>query len=142
MKVGTYRGPRSDSAPRDRGHAASDGAPDALAHRCYDGPADQDVYNQFAFERFVYSDIASIYFRCGLWTHPRPYLDYSLENLVKTGLLIYLLDLATRSMPQYFLHTSLMMTGSALWIAALVPRFPLGRLRLFALSRSQRYTST
>ena len=32
----------------------------------YDGPATQDAYNQFSFDRFAYSDIASLYFRNGL----------------------------------------------------------------------------
>lgn len=100
----------------------------------YDGPPNRDAYNQFAFDHFAYSDIASIYFRNGLWTHPRPYFDYPLEYPVGTGFLIYVLNLATRNMPQYFLLTSLVMAFSALLIAALIPNFPRGRVWLFALS--------
>ncbi len=100
----------------------------------YDGPGTQDAYNYFAFDRFAYSDIASLYFRDGLADHPRPYLDYPLEYPVGTGLLIYLLNAATRTMPQYFLLTSLLMAVSALWIATLIPSFPRGRVWLFALS--------
>ena len=100
----------------------------------YDGPPTQDAYNYFAFDRFAYSDIASLYFRDGLANHPLPYFDYSLEYPVGTGFLIYLMNAASRTMPQYFLLTSLAMTVSALWIAALVPRFPRGNLLLFAFS--------
>jgi uncharacterized membrane protein len=102
----------------------------------YNGPATQDAYNYFAFDRFAYSDIASLYFRDGLADHPRPYLDYPLEYPVGTGGLIYLLNSATGTMPQYFLLTSLVMAVAALCIAALVPRFPRGSLPLFALSPS------
>ncbi len=100
----------------------------------YDGAPTQDAYNQFAFDRFAYSDIASLYFRDGLQDHPRPYFDYPLEYPVGLGFLIYLLNSATNTMPQYFLLTSLWMCVSALLIAALVPAFPRGRILLFALS--------
>ena len=100
----------------------------------YDGPATQDAYNSFAFDRFAYSDIASLYFRDGLAEHPRPYLDYRFEYPVGIGLLIYLLNAASPALPQYFLLTSLWMTLSALVIALIVPRFPRGRLLLFACS--------
>jgi hypothetical protein len=100
----------------------------------YEDLSTQDAYNQFAFDRFAYSDIASLYFRDGLAGHPRPYVDYPLEYPVGLGLLIYLLSLATSTMPQYFLLTFLAMAVSAIWIAVLVPRFPRGNLLLFALS--------
>ena len=100
----------------------------------YDGPAYQLDYNKFALDRFAYSDIASLYFRDDLWTHPRPYFDYLLEYPVGLGLFIYVVDSVTRTMPQYFLLTSLVMAISGLLIALLVPRFPRGRLLLFALS--------
>lgn len=100
----------------------------------YDGPPDQDAITQFMVDEFAYSDIASLYFRDNLTDHPRPYLDYPLEYPVGIGFLIYLLNLATSSMPQYFLLTSLAMTVSALWTAVLVLNFPRGRVWLFALS--------
>lgn len=100
----------------------------------YDGPPNRDAYNDFAFDHFAYSDIASLYFRNGLWTHPRPYFDYPFEYPVGTGLLVYLLDLVTRTMPQYFLLTSLVMAVAALWILVLIQNFPRGRVWLFALS--------
>lgn len=100
----------------------------------YDGPMSRDVYNQFAFDHAAYSDIASIYFRNGLWTHPRPYFDYPLEYPVALGLLVYVLNLVTHNMAQYFLLTSLVMAVAALFIAALIPSFPRGRIWLFALS--------
>ncbi len=100
----------------------------------YDGPPFQEAYNQFAFDRFAYSDIASLYFRDNLQDHPRPYFDYPFEYPVGLGFLIYLLNLATSTMPQYFLLTSVWLAISALFIAALVPSFPRGRVLLFALS--------
>ena len=100
----------------------------------YGGPPTQDDYNYFAFERFAYSDIASLYFRDYLAEHPRPYLDYPLEYPVGTGLVIFLLNSAARNMPQYFLLTSLALTACGIWIAALVARFPRGREWLFAIS--------
>jgi hypothetical protein len=100
----------------------------------YQGPAEQDSYSAFALPRFAYSDIASLYFRDGLWAHPRPYFDYPFEYPVGLGFLTYILNSASRTMPQYFLLTSLVMAISALLIALLVTRFPHGRLLLFALS--------
>ena len=100
----------------------------------YDGPSTPEDYASFAFDRFAYSDIAMMYFRDGLADHPRPYFDYRLEYPVGTGLVIYLLNAATRTMPQYFLLTSFAMAVSAFLIAALVQRFPRGGLSLFALA--------
>jgi uncharacterized membrane protein len=104
----------------------------------YDGPADAVTYLRFVFSSFAYSfaysDISLLYFQYGLWNHSVPYLDYPLEYPVGLGLLSYLLNLPTHTMPQYFLLTSLAMALSALGIALLVPRFPQGRLLLFALS--------
>jgi hypothetical protein len=42
----------------------------------YDGPATQEAFNDYAFDRFVYSDIASLWFRDGLADQPRPHIDY------------------------------------------------------------------
>ena len=100
----------------------------------YDGPP--NAYDRFGSYHLAFSDIAWLYFRDGLWTHPLPYFDYPFEYPVGLGFLTYLLNSATRTMPQYFLLTSLAMALSALGIAALVPRFPRGRLLLFALSPS------
>jgi len=99
----------------------------------YDGPATPEAYTTYAVEKFAYSDVASIYFRDNLVEHPRPYLDYQLEYPVGTGLLIYVLNFA-RTLPAYFLATWLWMAVSALLIALIVPRFPHGRLLLFACS--------
>ncbi len=100
----------------------------------YDGPPVQEAYNQFAFDRFAYSDIASLYYRDSLRDQPRPYFDYLLEYPVGLGFLIYLLNSVTSTMPQYFLLNSLWMCVSALLVAGLVPGFPRGRSLLFALS--------
>jgi hypothetical protein len=135
MKLGTYRRTLVDILPFVAAVALLLGGlwmrwPTVV----YDGLANRNAYNQFAFDHFAYSDIASLYFRDGLAGHPRPYFDYPLEYPVGTGLLVYLFNSVTRTMPQYFLLTSLWMAASALWIAALIPRFPRGKLLLFALS--------
>lgn len=100
----------------------------------YHGPENPVVYDRFGSYHFAFSDIAWLYFQDGLWAHPLPYFDYPFEYPVGLGLLTYLLNSATHTMPQYFLLTSLVMALSALGIALLVPRFPQGRLLLFALS--------
>ena len=100
----------------------------------YDGPASPEQYGGFATLRGVYSDIPMLYFRDGLANHPRPYFDYPLEYPIGTGLVIYLLTLATYSMPQYFVLTSLAMSVCGLVTVALVQRFPRGNVWLFALS--------
>ncbi len=55
----------------------------------YDGPATQEAFNDYAFDRFVYSDIASLWFRDGLADQPRPYFDYQFEYPVGMGLFVY-----------------------------------------------------
>ena len=100
----------------------------------YRGPANPGAYDRFGSYHFAFSDIAWLYFRDGLWAHPLPYFDYPLEYPVGLGFLAYLLNSAAHTMAQYFLLTSLAMALSALGIASLVPRFPRGRLPLFALS--------
>lgn len=100
----------------------------------YGGPPEQDAITQYMVDRFAYSDIGALYFRDGLADNPRPYLDYMLEYPVGIGLLIYLLNAASPTLPQYFLLTSLWMTLSALLIAFIVPRFPHGKILLFAFS--------
>lgn len=99
----------------------------------YTGAPEQRAFNDYAFERFSYSDIASLYYRDRLADHPRPYFDYPLEYPVGMGALIYLLNSA-RSLQSYFLVTSLFMAASALLIAWLIPRFPRGQPWLMALS--------
>ena len=102
----------------------------------YDGPPEQQAYNLYAFDRFSYSDIASLFYRDDLRAHPRPYFDYPLEYPVGMGLVIYLLNGAdpTRSMAGYFLLTSCCMAICGLAIAWLAPCFPRGRVWLLALS--------
>jgi hypothetical protein len=100
----------------------------------YTGPSNQEDFNRYVFDKFAYSDIASLYFRDRLLHHPLPYVDYPLEYPPGTGLIIYFLSSAAQDMPQYFLLTSLFMGLSALITVELVSRFPRGRVRLFALS--------
>ncbi len=99
----------------------------------YRGLPEQHDFNNFAFDRFSYSDIPSLYFRDKLRSHPRPYFDYRLEYPVGIGLMIYVFNFATRLRP-YFLWTSFFLAACGLGIAWLIPRFPRGRVWLFALS--------
>ncbi len=100
----------------------------------YDGPATQEAYNEFAFDQFAYSDIASLYYRDDLTEKPIPYFDYPLEYPVSTGVFIYFLSLVTNSPAQYFLLSTLALAVCAVWVAVLVGRFPRGKLLFFALS--------
>ena len=101
----------------------------------YPGPQESRAFNSYAFRHFSYSDIASLYYRDALHTHPRPYFDYRLEYPVGTGLLIYILNTA-RSPGGYFLLTSLVLSLCGLATVWLIPRFPRGRPWLLALSPS------
>jgi hypothetical protein len=100
----------------------------------FPGPHRQDAYNDYAFDRFSYSDISSLYYRDNLVEHPAPYVDYRLEYPVGMGALMYLLNWPARTMRDYFLITSALMAASGLAITWLVPRFPRGRSWLVALS--------
>lgn len=93
----------------------------------------QSQFNKYAFERFSYSDIGSLYFRDKLWKHPRPYFDYPLEYPVGTGALIYALNSA-RQLRSYFLVSTLFLAICGLAIAWLIPLFPRGRIWLMVLS--------
>ncbi len=99
----------------------------------YSGFTRQEVYNEFAFKNFAYSDIPSLYYRDVLVRHPRPYFDYDLEYPVGMGYFIYALNFS-RSMKPYFLATSAVLAVCGLITAALVARFPRGRIWLMALS--------
>jgi len=102
----------------------------------YDGLPNQDTYNQYAFDRFAYSDIASLFYRDNLHANPWPYFDYRFEYPVGMGLLVYLINTASTSrlMPDYFLLTSVVMAIAGLTIVGLMPRFRHGRAWLVALS--------
>ncbi|MDQ3507491.1 MAG: hypothetical protein M3494_05690 [Actinomycetota bacterium] len=59
----------------------------------YDGPATQEAFNDFSFDRFAsYSNIASLYFRDALASRPARYFDYSFEYPVGIGLTVFLLS--------------------------------------------------
>jgi Gpi18-like mannosyltransferase len=100
----------------------------------YDGPL-HDLVN-YSVGRLAYSDIATLYFRDGLASQPRPYLDYSLEYPVGVGLLIYLLNLAAPTLHGYFLLSLLVLSVCGIVVARLIEHFPRGRVWLFALSPS------
>lgn len=100
----------------------------------FSGYSQQGVYNNYAFDRFSYSDISSLFYRDKLAEHPVPYFDYSLEYPVGMGGLMYLLSLPATTMREYFLITSGVMAVSGLLITWLLPYFPRGRSWLVALS--------
>lgn len=100
----------------------------------FPGPARQDAFNDYAFDRFSYADISSLYYRDNLAVHPVPYLDYKLEYPVGMGCLMYALNWPANSMRDYFLITSGFMAISGLVIIWVLPLFPRGRSWLVALS--------
>lgn len=105
----------------------------------YQGPTTQSAFNDFAFDRFVYTDVVSLFFRDGLSAHPIPYLDYQFEYPVGTGLFVYVANTAS-SLPVYYWVTWTALAVCAVVIAAMIPRFKgettgtAGSVWLFALS--------
>ncbi|MBA3946318.1 MAG: DUF2029 domain-containing protein [Herpetosiphonaceae bacterium] len=87
------------------------------------GGETQSAYNDFAFGSFSYTDIASLFFRDHLYSHPRPFFDYQLEYPVGMGLVIYLLNTAT-SLHSYLLLSSVFLALCALltlWLIGFIP---------------------
>jgi hypothetical protein len=74
----------------------------------YDGPATQEAFNDYAFDRFAYS--------------------------VGMGLFVYAVNAASPTLPGYFLLTSLILSVAMLETLYLVSRFPQGNVVLLALS--------
>ena len=93
----------------------------------------QAAYNTFAFRTFSYTDIGSLFFRDGLYAHPRPFFDYPLEYPVGMGLLIYLLNSAT-SLHSYLLVSSVFLALCALLTLWLIGFIPGSNRMLLALS--------
>lgn len=101
----------------------------------YAGPADQRDFNAFIFERLgSYTDVASLYFRDSLATHPAPYFDYDLEYPVLTGAFVWLAGFAKDSVDAYFLVTALLLGVGALLTVHLVGRVPGANPWVVALS--------
>jgi hypothetical protein len=100
----------------------------------YDGPATQEAFNDYAFDRFAYSDVASLWFRDGLADQPRPYFDYQFEYPVGIGLFVYAVNAVSSNLSDYFLLTSMILGAATLAALWLVDLFPRGNVFLFALS--------
>ena len=100
----------------------------------YDGPAPQEAFNDYAFDRFVYSDIASLWFRDGLADQPRPYFDCQFEYPIGIGLFVYAVNAVSQTLPDYLLLTPLILGAATLAALWLVDLFPRGNVFLLALS--------
>ena len=100
----------------------------------YDDPATQEAFNAYAFDRFAYSDVASLWFRDGLADQPRPYFDYQFEYPVGIGLFVYAVNAVSSNLSDYFLLTSIILGAATLAALWLVDLFPRGNVFLFALS--------
>ncbi|MGI8541294.1 MAG: hypothetical protein ACR2N0_16235 [Rubrobacteraceae bacterium] len=73
----------------------------------YDGSDTQEAFNDFSFDRFAsYSDIASLYFRDALASHPVPYFDYSFEHPFGIGLTVFLLSSFAGNLSAYVVVSS------------------------------------
>ncbi len=106
----------------------------------YTGPPDSGAFTAHLFTHFgSYSDIASLYFRDQLWQHPVPYIDYSLEYPVVTGLLVWGTGLVARSAWSYvvwngvvqavaalaLVHAVAKRSGRRTWLLAVAPALAL-----------------
>ena len=101
----------------------------------YRGPADQGSFNTYLFGHMgSYSDIASLYFRDHLWTHPLPYVDYPLEYPVGTGLVVWLLGFVHGSVAAYLFSTLAVLIGAGVVTIALGDVLPGSNMWLLALS--------
>lgn len=100
----------------------------------YKGVGTQRVYNDYIFDHFAYSDIASLFFRDRLRTQPLPYLDYPLEYPVGMGGFILLLNTFTTTVRSYMLLSSAVLGLCLLATVWLVDRLPQGKRWLAALA--------
>lgn len=101
----------------------------------YEGQPQQPAFNAFMFDHLgAYSDVASLYFRDHLWTHPVPYLDYPFEYPVGTGLLVWAASWLGGNVWTYLLVTAALMFACGLIALELVRRFPNSKPWLLALS--------
>jgi glycosyl transferase family 87 len=73
----------------------------------YGGPPLPHPFNLHEMARVGgYSDIAHLYFRDHLWSHPVPYFDYRFEYPVLTGAFVWLASAAHGGVVTYFLVSS------------------------------------
>jgi hypothetical protein len=78
----------------------------------YHGPAVPHPFNVYEMGRVgAYSDIAHLYFRDRLWTHPAPYVDYRFEYPVLTGAFVWLASLVHSGVAAYFLASAALLLG-------------------------------
>ena len=70
----------------------------------YHGPALAHPFNLYEMARVGgYSDIAHLYFRDHLWSHPAPYFGYRFEYPVLTGAFVWLASAAHGDVTAYLL---------------------------------------
>jgi len=101
----------------------------------YTGPADQASFNGHLFSHFgSYSDIASLYFRDQLWTHPVPYLDYPFEYPVGTGVVIWVTGFFNTTVWSFFLMNALILVGAGYAVVSLVTKVAGEKAWLLVLS--------
>jgi glycosyl transferase family 87 len=102
----------------------------------YAGPRRQVPFNQYVFDHSwaAYSDIASLFFRDGLWRHPIPYFDYRLEYPVVTGAFVYAVNGLARGATAYFVASAAVLAGLGAATIALIRRVPGSNVWLLAVS--------
>lgn len=92
----------------------------------YHGPPIQSAFNRFAYQHIGgYSDVASLFFRSGIWHHWLPYVRFPFEYPVGTGLVAWLTGLPMGTVGAYLALNAVVLGLCGvltLWLLRLLPR--------------------
>ncbi len=101
----------------------------------YHGAAVQSTFNTFAYRHLGgYSDIASLFFRSGIWHHWLPYVRFPFEYPVGTGLVAWLTGLPVSTVGGYLALNAVLLCLCGLLTLWLLRRLPGANPWLLALS--------
>src|SRR2546421_2051478 len=99
----------------------------------YHGPAAAHPFNvRLMAHAGAYSDITHLYFRDRIWRHPVPYLDFRFEYPVLTGAFVWAAGLIDGGLLGYFLASSALLLGLALFTVSTLRRIAGANPWLFA----------
>ncbi len=101
----------------------------------YHGAPVQSTFNTFAYRHIgAYSDVASLFFRSGIWHHWLPYVRFPFEYPVGTGLVAWLTGLPFSTVGGYLALNAAVLCLCGLLTLWLVRRLPGANPWLLALS--------
>lgn len=101
----------------------------------YHGAPRQSAFNRFAYGHLGgYSDIASLFFRSGIWHHWLPYARFPFEYPVGTGLVAWLTGLPVSTVGGYLALNAVVLGLCGLLTLWLMRRLPGANPWLLALS--------